>query len=295
MSNSLEFDPNKGFVALPAAIFDMEMSPAAFRTLSELCRMANKEGFCWPSLEQLGKRMKRSKAAISGYLKELRDLGLLETINQKMANGYNYRLKFLVTFWETWRKSLSRKSSKPTPQESERSVQQDERVDKSTKTNNNKNHSPAPPTAVQKIVSEIYLEWVECTRGAPFRKFTHPPSAKLVSQSKQALENRQASAPALNISTDIKPSLKDLWGKLSVRIDIEVLAIQVNELGKYAWTETTFQQLLKDINELWQSHWKRPPSPDQFSKLVKEARNKHPYESHLNLIQMHMENWKSTK
>ena len=118
MSEILDCDPNKGFVAFPVAVFDLELTPGAFRTLAELCRMANAEGQCWPSLAQVGRKLGRSRAAISGYIAELRDVGVITTEEQKMANGYNYRLRYTVTFWKEWRAGLgkSRKRAERTVQ-----------------------------------------------------------------------------------------------------------------------------------------------------------------------------------
>jgi biotin operon repressor len=107
MSETIVFDRRKGFVALPVQVLEMELTPGAFRLLAELCRMANLDGFCWPSLGQLGERLGRSKAAISGYVTDLREAGLISTETQTTANGYNYRLRYCVVFWKAWRASLS--------------------------------------------------------------------------------------------------------------------------------------------------------------------------------------------
>lgn len=93
MSETLKIDPSKGFVAIPAQVLDLEVSPGAFRVLIFLCNLANETGWCWPSLEQIGENIGRSKAAISGYIQELRDAAVIESVSQKMASGYNYRLK----------------------------------------------------------------------------------------------------------------------------------------------------------------------------------------------------------
>ena len=79
MSASMCLDPSRGFVALPLDVLEIEMSPGAFRTLVELCRMADSDGVCWASLEQIGTRLSRSRAAISGYVAELHELALIET------------------------------------------------------------------------------------------------------------------------------------------------------------------------------------------------------------------------
>ncbi|WP_366513900.1 helix-turn-helix domain-containing protein [Planktotalea sp.] len=59
MAKPYEFDPGKGFVALPCEIMDIDLTPGAFRLLVELCRMANRTGECWPSLGQLSDRIGR--------------------------------------------------------------------------------------------------------------------------------------------------------------------------------------------------------------------------------------------
>ncbi|MDC0136765.1 winged helix-turn-helix domain-containing protein, partial [Sulfitobacter sp.] len=56
-----------------------------------------------PPFAQLGRRLGRSRASVSAYIAELREAGVLTTQEQKMANGYNYRLRYTVTFWKEWR------------------------------------------------------------------------------------------------------------------------------------------------------------------------------------------------
>ena len=91
----MALDPARGFVALPLDVLEIEMSPGAFRTLVEFCRMANSDGVCWPSLDQLGRPPgplpRRRSAATSP---SCATLGLIETETQRTANGFNYRLRY---------------------------------------------------------------------------------------------------------------------------------------------------------------------------------------------------------
>ena len=47
MSESILIDPARGFVALPAQILDLEISPGAFRVLTHLCNLADVSGWSW--------------------------------------------------------------------------------------------------------------------------------------------------------------------------------------------------------------------------------------------------------
>ena len=183
MAFSHDFDPANGFVALPSDVMDIEMSPGAFRLLVELCRMANRSGECWPSLAQLSDRIGRSKAAISGYIKELREIELLQTASQKMANGYNYRLKYCVKFWQSWRAQLAQPTQKKVAQKTERSVQPSERRVNS-KNNIHKNNSPETKTAEITKLESVFLEWTKLSKAAPFPSFNDTVPVELIEETK---------------------------------------------------------------------------------------------------------------
>ena len=259
MSEQLSFDRKKGFVALPVEILDIDLSPGAFRTLVELCRMANAEGFCWPSLDQLSTRTGRSRSTISGYLKELRSAGLIETREQQTANGYNYRLKYQVTFWQAWRASLRGK----TDVNSERSVQQTERV-KDSKNHNHKNH---PRSDIDTDLDHLLRKWATCFRGTPYPAARSAPSSELLGTTDQELASHRK--PPDEISADIICTLAGLWSDLSIsatRKDIEAQAKQLIKAG-YTIEETT--EVVARIRRNWPAHWRKFPTLQQFEKLLK--------------------------
>jgi len=177
MSEIIDCDPNQGFVAFPVALFDLNLSPGAFRTLAELCRMANKSGQCWPSLAQLGQRLGRSRASISAYIAELREAEVLGTEEQKMANGYNYRLRYTVLFWKEWRASLGQKDKATRPainaHNPERRVQPTERPLRT------KNHIHQKQQS-QDQSCDLVSEWKALFAKAPYPAFEQAPSPALL-------------------------------------------------------------------------------------------------------------------
>ncbi|MEJ6399533.1 helix-turn-helix domain-containing protein [Yoonia sp. 208BN28-4] len=261
MSEQLQFDRKKGFVALPVDVLDMDLSPGAFRTLVELCRMANREGFCWPSLAQLAEKLGRSKASISGYLKDLRDAALIETQEQRTANGYNYRLKYRVTFWQDWRGSLRGQ----TTQKPERSVQPIERLEES-KNHIHKTHSL--PAAAEGI-DQILKAWGDCFRGAPYPTAAKFPSEQLIATSADMV-NLGVQLETI-ISADIEAELSSFFQRLRIMpsdADMKTLSKHVRD-KRYSTDEFTF--ICAAISKAWPAHWRKPPTPDQFEKLAADV------------------------
>lgn len=261
MSEHPSFDRKKGFVALPVEILDIDLTPGAFRTLVELCRMANAEGYCWPSLDQLSQRSGRSKSAISGYLKELRNAELIQTEEQQTASGYNYRLKYRVTFWQDWRSSLK---GKTTPK-SERRVQHTERL-KDSKNHIYKNHSNAD---LDIDLEKLLTQWARCFKGAPYPSAKSPPASELLRATDLYLSiNTRNTSP---ISAEISNKLSALWSELGLSSTGKDLASQREMLhgGGFSLEETTL--ILGHIRKNWPKHWRQFPTIQQFEKLVKNA------------------------
>ncbi|WP_298845256.1 helix-turn-helix domain-containing protein [uncultured Roseobacter sp.] len=255
MSEQPRFSRDNGFVALPVGIMDLDLSPGAFRTLAELCRMANAQGECWPSLAQLSERLGRSRAAISGYVDDLRRDGLVETVRQTTANGYNYRLKYRVTFWEDWRASL-----RPAPaRKSERSDQPAERL-KESKKHIHINHQ-------EDDTDKLIRGWTRCFAGAPYPAVSHPPPEKLLVQTREQL----ATGPARTVLSDetVKKALLALWQQLKVSVGGMTLNDQVAFIRASKLTEAELVTGLQDIRKSWPRHWHREPSAEAFSKLLK--------------------------
>jgi hypothetical protein len=259
MSEHPSFDRAKGFVALPVEVLEIDLSPGAFRLLVELCRMANADGYCWPSLDQLRDRMGRSKAAISGYVKALRDADLVTTETQKTANGYNYRLKYRVTFWQDWRASLTGTVS----QKSERRVQPSERI----KTQN-QNHLNQVSDPVVCDLDIILKKWARCFKGAPYPLTSKQPTSDLLDETKAILENR----PDPNvISAEISAGLSNFWSTLRVETAASEQEKQTKIVLGKCLTIREFEGFLARLKQLWKPHWRKAPTTEQFMSLAKKA------------------------
>lgn len=261
MSEQLSFDRKKGFIALPVEVLELDLSPGAFRLLAELCRMANEDGFCWPSLAQLGERLGRSRSSVSGYIKDLREVGLITTQEQQMANGYNYRLKYRVSFWKAWRASISRQPA----QKNERSVQPTERILKD-KNQNHKNHSPA--IADECRLDILLAKWSKCVKGAAYPNFSTPASTLLTKETANAIS--KASCPQVVISTDIVTKLHQMWEELGVACSSETIVQQAHHILGYEANSTELAELLRRIKSAWAHHWRNPPTFEQFKKLTEK-------------------------
>lgn len=290
MAFSHEFDPARGYVALPSDVMDIEMSPGAFRLLVELCRMANRTGECWPSLGQLSERIGRSRAAISGYITELRALELVETAKQHMANGYNYRLKYCVRFWQDWRARLSAPARVTSVQKDECSVQPDEcRV-------NSKNHIQEKQTPsvsensdsdTAKLVS-VFSKWSDLARNAPFPQFNAPVPGVLV-QETRALTSL---GPAKELAPDrIASRLKALWSGLNVPVPQEGIALQTETLLAKNVTAAGLHHFETQVRSTWQSHWRKPPNARQLQALLTQSQQANREEGMLRVLRQYLRRW----
>ena len=260
MSEHPSFDRAKGFVALPVEVLEIDLSPGAFRLLVELCRMANADGFCWPSLDQLSTRMGRSKAAISGYIKALRDADLVSTETQKTANGYNYRLKYRVTFWQDWRASLAGSAR----QKPERSVQPIERLKKTQK----QSHINQVPAPAGNDINQLLKKWARCFKGAPYPLTSQQPTLEMLDRTANVIESNLS---VKIISADINDPLTALWASLGVDMLGSDIAEQTKEIAILQLTPDEFARFQSVLPHHWQPHWKRPPTIEQFKKLLLSA------------------------
>ena len=257
MSEIIDCDPSKGFVAFPVAVFDLDLSPGAFRTLAELCRMANSIGQCWPSLAQLGRRLGRSRAAVSGYVTELRAAGVLSTEEQKMANGYNYRLRYTVTFWKEWRAGLGRSKTPSKPAQTiERSIQPSERPLRTINQIHIKQHESGE-------IAKLISDWKGAVGKAPYPGFSSWPSEVLVAKSKATSD--QLLQPDPLISADIERALRQFCvarGLTGPKGEVS------DQLCSFILTREGLDQMISALSDSWQPHWKKPPNTYQLIRLV---------------------------
>lgn len=280
MSEQLSFDRKKGFVALPVEIMDLDLTPGAFRTLAELCRMANADGFCWPSLHQLSERLGRSRSAISGYIKELRTAELVDTQEQRTANGYNYRLKYRVTFWQSWRASLRG----GTVQKPERSVQPVARS-RDSKKQIHINHS----TEMSSLnLGGILSEWAKCFTGAPYPLARHTPSLGLLTETQEVFTRTEPESCA---DTDhIAPKLDALWQRLRVTAGEAEIKEQACAAHTLRYSTVEWDNILHLLERDWPAHWRKAPQPDSLIKRIKglglPSQN-----SQLSVLKRHYKRW----
>ena len=90
---------NARFAILQAsAVSDERVTSAQFRTLAALGTYGDKDGWCYPKLETLGKMLGKSKPAVSRDLAVLQELGYVEITKQYRKDGSQtvnlYRLVF---------------------------------------------------------------------------------------------------------------------------------------------------------------------------------------------------------
>ena len=260
----MTLDPGRGYVALPLDILDLDLSPGAFRALVEFCRMADRDGWCWPSLAQLSERMGRSRAAISGYVAELREVGVLETLQQRTANGFNARLKFRVTFWQAWRSRFS------SGQKAERRVNPAERSIEDTN-HSHQNHDSAPAAPVAEVVrkpcddfGDLIAAWRRTVGDAPYPTLRRMPEPDLLRRTRAALTGPDR-------QEDIAGTLRALYDERKVKIAPPDLLSQ-----SAALTGVSARGLRIAFRAIWQPHWRRPPLPRQLDAIAAAARQADP-------------------
>lgn len=280
MSEILDCDPSKGFVAFPVALFDLDLTPGAFRTLAELCRMANTSGQCWPSLAQLGRRLGRSRAAVSGYIAELRGAGVLTTQEQKMANGYNYRLRYTVTFWKDWRAGLTKERKAVSPCKSaERRVQPIERPLET------KNHIHKKQLGFDQT-SDLVSEWKAAVGSAPYPAFARWPSERLLAKTEEIPAPDPFEKPL--ISADIDAAL----GAFCADKGIEPPAPVGTTLTGRIYSQDALSAFMDALDKDWQAHWKRPPNTYQLLRIAKDLPPMQGKTTTHKLLKSYLRRWK---
>ncbi len=283
MSEILNCDPNKGFVAFPVALFDLELTPGAFRTLAELCRMANISGQCWPSLAQLGRKLGRSRASVSAYIAELREVGVLSTEEQKMANGYNYRLRYTVTFWKKWRSGLGQEqkiSSEPAQQKPERRVQPAVRPLETKNHIHKKQHGSGS-------FNSLVSEWKDAVGRTPYPAFTKNPKSRLLEETEAVVQDFVSSPPP--ISADIERCLANFAENHQVDGDTKEVA---REIAPLITSQAILDHAIAKLSDEWQPHWKNAPNTYQLSRLIKSLPPSPNKESEQKLLKSYLQRWK---
>ena len=280
MSASIRLDPSRGFVALPLDVLEIEMSPGAFRTLVEFCRMADSDGVCWPSLEQIGTRLSRSRAAISGYVRELRELALVETEAQKAANGYNYRLRFRVTFWRAWKARFRRPGQGAAP---ERRVQPTKRLENENQIQQNHSGDRRSPEVPE--IRMLNAQWQAHIGHAPYPAFEAPPSEALVERT------ARLAPPRASVSADMKPALTAFFADIHPTPPAAALADLVRIADRIAVLPDAPDLLHRALRSAWKPHWAHPPSAAFVERIVARIAAAHPAPLAIRVLAGHLRRW----
>lgn len=287
MGNSLQFSKAQGFVALPCALLDLDLTPGAFRLLAELCRMANKDGQCWPSLGQLSERTGRSKASLSAYLTELRSLGLVDTATQRMANGYNYRLKYTLPFWKNWRASLGQNDVETQDPQIERSDQPAEcRVN--SKNQSHENHRRVVDDHHHDSLEKTSKRWQDLTQGVPFPSFNRTVSSDLIKETRRLVSQ----IPKDDLSEpEVKTVLREIWTSQKIPVEESTLNRMATQLLTSGAGQKQLDALRDEVAHVWKPHWRKPPSAEQFAEMWTSAKARAPQAQYKLVLESYLRRW----
>lgn len=287
-------DFSGGYVAIPDEIIRTPMSDGAFRLLCILCSYADKNtGECFPRMSRLADDQGKSKAAISGYLKELRKLGLVRTKERYKRRG-NCILNYLITFWSSWREQLRSHTREDKAvsdkvdqgsvllvQDAECPVQPAERH--INQIHNNQNTTIASISieadqvsanpVVSRVVQDILENWKNLVRGAPYPYFNSNPGANLVQETREIVKELKSETAGNDSSSSSKQvssaDLKELWKSVNVRItdhEADEHARLIN--AKSRRPRQSLRCLKSAIRGAWKRYWKKPSTGQQISQML---------------------------
>lgn len=287
-----------GYVAIPDEILRTPMSDGAFRLLCILCSYADKNtGECFPRMSRLADDQGKSKAAISGYLRELRELSLVQTRERYKRRG-NSILNYLITFWGPWRERLrshtrsdqivsntGEKSSALPVQEDEYPVQPVERHNNQNQDNQNTTTAASdvdvdqasPDPVVSSVVDSILENWKELVRGAPYPSFARRPSADLVEETRRIVQDLKSETNCVNTTGAVdqvsSADLRTLWESIGIEItenEASEHALIINT--KSGQPKQSLSSLTESIKTTWKRYWKKPSTAKQLSEMLDYTR-----------------------
>lgn len=269
----------------------LEVSNGAKVLLAHFCSAANNAGESWYSYEQLKVIVGRSKASVCNYVAELREAGVLQTKEQKMANGFNYRLKMSIVGWksilEAWKNGARAKKSGQ--KKAERSVQQAERNDPSGhktntyKTNNQPDRFAAaavaaiekhlPPVAPVEWSIEDEKAWHDFrpVHSDPYTEYNTLPSQSLVeklSSFRKYLMEKHKILDARPKIDAIAQAMSHFMKRNRVTATPEAENAFIDELSKHVRTTPQIDTFFYELQKAWLPSWKLLSTPNQVSELA---------------------------
>ena len=295
--NTIDPHAESGFIRIPRSYLTLPVSPGAKVLLMHLCASANERGESWHAYENIALLIGRSKASVSAYVRELTDLGLVEAIEQKMANGFNYRRRLRLTQWSAfltkWQEmSLTKKSrqskekastteavkaefsvTRDTPvfsdRQAERRIRQAERKDPSGPNYIQKNKTPSAsaPAVVWTDYDEAEWRRFRPSDRDPVSVGTGLPSQYLIRKMQQ-IEADLSKQGAILTPDDAKTAalsrLTTFAHSHRIIMDQEALNKAAQSLAGIADTEAAQDACMETLEALWQPHWRKMPTPHQI-------------------------------
>lgn len=78
-------------------LFKRNLSHRAVSIYLYLANMADKNNECWPAIPTIAKELKISQSTVRRGLQDLRDAGLVETVQQYRENGGHSSLRYKLS------------------------------------------------------------------------------------------------------------------------------------------------------------------------------------------------------
>lgn len=284
-----------GYVAIPDEIMRTPMSDGAFRLLCILCSYADRNtGECFPRMSRLADDQGKSKAAISGYLRELRELGLVRTKERYKRRG-NCILNYLITFWSSWReqlrshtrvdKAVSNKADQDLvlpvqnaecpvqPAEHHNNQIQVNQITTTTASDSFEADQVSSDPVVSSVVEGILENWKNLVRGAPYPSFNSNPGADLVQETRKIIKDLKSETVGSGTSASSEQvsstDLKELWKSVDVQItenEADEHARLIN--AKSRQPRQSLRCLATSIRKTWKRHWRKPSTAHQLSRML---------------------------
>lgn len=274
----------KGFLRFPNAWLRLDLSPGAKCLLMQFCASADDSGASWYSYAQLTAVVNRSRASIAAYVRELRDAGLIATEQQRMANGFNYRLRVRVIGWTEiiagWRKPAMRRQA-------ERSDQPIERPNPTGSKNHiNKIHLTTTENKVIKNSETYYdfpkrleMEWQRCLCHNNDQSFTTPPTIELLKAVIKYSENLNRNHCVLKIE-EAKNYAKTELEKFIIRRELQYDSDNVRAAAAVfaarLRSRPGIAAAIGHLDRTWPAHWRRLSSSEQIERWLNDEMRRNP-------------------
>jgi hypothetical protein len=268
-----------GFLRFPRRWMSLPLSPGAKCLLMHFCGAADESGASWYSFGQIGAIIQRSRASVAGYVRELRDAGLIETERQRTANGFNYRLRIRILGWEDMLRAWRTKRA-PSQRPVERCIRYAERKNPTgsekeiSETETPAGESDRPSPAHTTFGAEREAEWRRCAGDETGIGFASPPSAELLHAVLQEADRLNAVHDILeeNDATDVAvTALRTLCSRRRLSADADGIASAAAVIGRRIRTRDGLRRAVARLDAEWPPHWRRLSTAEQIDRWLTDV------------------------